>query len=241
MTHRFVPIAIAAGLVATTAAAQSVNVGPRWSAYAGCWAPTAVEGQTLPANAPEVCIVPTSETGADLLTLTAKKITDRTHVEADAVHHPVTKEGCTGWESALWSADGRRLYFNSEQTCDAGVQRKSSGLFALSTSGAFTNVVNVDAGGGQGLRVLRYSSIIADSTYPADIVAAFGNRAMSLNTARIAARANIQVADVIDANKMVGSAVGQGGSRHRSRSSISTRRHSFSSRTLACRRRRSTS
>jgi hypothetical protein len=209
MTNRFVASAIAAGLLATTASAQSANAGPRWSAYAGCWAATAVEGQTVVGTAPEICIVPTGDFGADLLSLTNKKVSDRTHVEADAVHHDIDRQGCSGWESALWSPDGRRLYFNSDQRCDGGLQRKGSGIFAISAAGVFTNVVNVAAGGGQGLRVLRYAPIKVDSTYPADIVASFGNRETSMSTARIAARADIQIPDVIDATKMVGPAVTQ--------------------------------
>jgi hypothetical protein len=210
MTTKLVSSMLAVVFVASAAAAQDNNIGPRWSAYAGCWAATAPEGQTVTTPAPEVCVVPSSsDAGADLLSLTDKKVTERTHVEADAVHHDISRQGCAGWESALWSPDGRRLYFNSEQRCEGGLLRKGSGIFAIGTDGAWTNVVNVSAGGGQGRRVLRYTPIKIDSTYPAEIVAAFGNREMSLGTARIAARTPVKIDDIIDANRVIDPAVVQ--------------------------------
>jgi uncharacterized membrane protein YgcG len=210
------------GLFASVAVAQTPTAGPRWSAYAGCWEPVAAEGQIIPANAPRVCVVPSGGAGADLLSVVDNKITERTHVEGDGARHDVKRQGCEGWESAAWSSDGRRLYFNSNQKCDAvdaagrttsvdvvsaGLERKASGIFAVGPTGQWTNIVNVSASGGHGLRVLRYAPVSIDSTYPAEIFTALGNRDMFFNTARIAARSGIKLDDVIDATKSVEPAV----------------------------------
>jgi hypothetical protein len=211
MKIKLVSSALVAGLFASVAAAQTAAPGPQWSAYAGCWQAAAPEGQTTVTPMPEVCVVPSSNGfGADLLTLTARKITERTHVDADAVQHPVSREGCTGWEAARWSIDGRRLYFSSQQQCEGGVQRKGSGIFAIGADGLWTNVVNVSAGGGQGLRVVRYNPVTIDSTYPAEVVSAFGNRQMALGTARISARTKTTIDDILEANRAVDAAVVQG-------------------------------
>src|ERR1043165_2754993 len=140
------------GLIATTASAQSsLPIAPRWSSFTGCWDVLTAEGQDLPKSSPRVCIVPTSELGADLLSISDHKITDRTHLEGDGARQNVSKEGCAGWETATWSPNGRRLYLTSAQQCGS-VERKTSGIFAVSRSGQLINIVNVAAGGGQGLR-----------------------------------------------------------------------------------------
>jgi hypothetical protein len=222
MTTRLISSVFFAGLFASVAAAQTPTAGPRWSAYAGCWEPVAAEGQTLPASTPRVCVLPSSDVGADLISVVDNKITDRMHIEADGAHHDVKQQGCAGWESAAWSSDGRRLYFNSDQKCDAvdaagraitvdvvaaGLQRKASGIFAVGVDGRWTNIVNVTASGGRGLRVLRYAPVSIDTTYPAEIVRALGNRDLFFSTARIAARSSIKLDDVIDASKSLEPAV----------------------------------
>jgi hypothetical protein len=165
-----------------------------------------------------VCVVPTSATGADLLSVVDNKITDRTHIEADGAQHDVKRQGCAGWESAEWSSDGRRLYMTSNQKCDAvdaagrvisvdvvsaGLERRASGMFAIAPDGKWTNVVNVSASGGQGLRVIRYTPARVDSMLPDEIVKALGNREMFFGTARIGARANVTVENVIEASRKV--------------------------------------
>lgn len=222
MTTRLISSALFVGLFASGAAAQSPAAGPRWSAYAGCWEPVTAENQPLPASTPQICVVPSSDVGADLISVVDKKVTDRMHIEADGAHHDVKQQGCAGWESAAWSSDGRRLYFTSDQKCDAvdaagraiavdvvaaGLQRKASGIFAVGPDGRWTNIVNVSASGGHGLRVLRYAPVSIDTTYPAEIVSALGNRDMFFSTARIAARSSIRLDDVIDASKSLEPAV----------------------------------
>jgi uncharacterized membrane protein YgcG len=222
MTTKSISSFLFTGLFASVAVAQTPTAGPRWSAYAGCWQPVAEAGQTIPATNPRVCVVPSGGAGADLLSVVDNKITERTHVEGDGARHDVKRQGCEGWESAAWSSDGRRLYFNSNQKCDAvdaagrttsvdvvsaGLERKASGIFAVGPTGQWTNIVNVSASGGHGLRVLRYAPVSIDSTYPAEIFTALGNRDMFFNTARIAARSGIKLDDVIDATKSVEPAV----------------------------------
>ncbi len=221
MTTKLISSLLLSGLFASVAPAQTSTAGPRWSAFAGCWEPVVAEGAS-PATTARVCVVPSSGVGVDLITVVDKKVTERTHVEADGARHDVKKQGCAGWESATWSADGRRVYFNTDQKCDAvdaagraisvdvvaaGLQRKASGIFAIGADGRWTNIVNVTSSGGHGLRVLRYAPVPIDSTYPAEVFDALGNRDMFFNTARIAARSTIKLDDVIDASKALEPAV----------------------------------
>src|SRR3954471_7912126 len=96
------------GLTAITAAAQS-SAGPRWAAYAGCWEPASIDGQDAPAINPRVCVVPTGELGADLVSITSVKSTAGSQVEWDGARRQVSSKGCSGWESASFSPNGRRI------------------------------------------------------------------------------------------------------------------------------------
>ena len=203
MTPKSFSSALLASLFASLAGAQTPSAGPGWAAYAGCWEPVSADGMPASPTSSRVCVVPTAGSGADLLTVADRKVTDRMHVEADGAQHVVARQGCAGWESATWSANGRRLYFNSEQTCEGGLQRKSTGIFAIATNGQWSNVVSVNAGGGQGLRSLRYASVAVDSAYPMEIVSALANRNEALGAARIAALTHLTTYDVIEAGKSV--------------------------------------
>src|SRR5262249_22643316 len=146
---------LAALATAASAPASAQSTGSRWAAYAGCWEQSSAEGQALPDSIARVCIVPAGG-AADLITVTHGTVAERTRIDADGEHRETARNGCRGWETAFWSADGRRLFLKSDQTC-GDVRRLSSGLFAIDVGGTLTNVVNVDAGGGKALRVLRYA------------------------------------------------------------------------------------
>src|SRR3954464_13725404 len=139
MTNRLISSALLLAGVASTAAAQNADA-PKWSAYAGCWSQVAVQGQEDLVTSSKVCIVPTGPDAADIVSVADKRVVERTHVVADGAHHDVARQSCAGWESASWSPDGRRVYFNSEQLCN-GLRRLGSGLFALGLNGRLTNVV----------------------------------------------------------------------------------------------------
>ena|SRR5579862_283318 len=208
MTTKSISSALIACLFASVATAQTSTAGPRWSGLAGCWQQVAADGAELPMTSGTVCVVPSGATGADLVSVASGKVTDRTHIDADGFHHDVTRQGCAGWESAAWSSDGRRLYLDSDQKCD-GLQRVSSGIFALGTGGDWTNVVNVNAGGGHALRVIRYKPVSVDSTYPGEIASALPGRDMAMGAARVAAETRVTVDNVIEANRFLNPAVVQ--------------------------------
>ena len=183
-------------------AQTSAPVSPGWSAYAGCWGPVPVEGQAAPVGDAKICVIPAGN-AAELVSVVGNQITERTTINADGLRHDVARQGCSGWESAAFSADGRRLYMQSEQQCAGGLTRKTSGLFAIASNDQWINVVNVSAAGGDGLRVARYSPIATSSALPADVSAAFERNALADRTARLAAHAPVMPDVIIESNKFL--------------------------------------
>jgi hypothetical protein len=200
--------ALVAGLFASAASAQSpAPVAPGWSAFAGCWQPIPVEGQAIPAGSPKVCVVPVGTNGADLLSVSDDKVAERTRIEADGLRHDVTRQGCSGWESASFSSDGRRLYMSSEQDCIGGLKRKTSGVFAMAADGQWLNIVNVSADGGEGLRVARYAPAAVTSAIPAEVITGLEARTLSDRTARIASQTRVPIDAVIESSKHLSAVV----------------------------------
>src|SRR6476661_9895671 len=100
-------------MTAVASGAAQTPVTPGFAAFAGCWQAQAADDRAADVTAPRVCVVPTGTNGADLVSLRGDSTTERSHIEADGQHHAVAQQGCDGWESAEFSADGRRLYLKS--------------------------------------------------------------------------------------------------------------------------------
>jgi hypothetical protein len=133
-----------------------------------------------------------------MLTVTDGRVTGRRSLTADGQRRPVEASGCSGWESAKWSADRGRVFLNSELTCEGGSRRVTSGVIAMLSTSEWVEVQMVDAGGYPALRALRYRPA------PERIAAAAGvrgmpDRALAIETARATVAAPLSMADISEA------------------------------------------
>src|ERR1700736_6151386 len=165
---------VAAGVVvlaATPAAAQQSGVVPSWQAWIGCWTtPPGVDATV--AAPPLVCITPTSDRSVvDVTTLSGQKVVSTQRIDASWREQPINAKGCTGTQQARWSADGRRVYLSSTATC-GGVQRKMTGILAMTPTGDWLDVQGIVAGEGENVRVARYHDAGVPSYVPTEIASA---------------------------------------------------------------------
>ena len=182
--------------------AQGAQLDPRWQAWIGCWEPVGAQ-RTTPGGgaAHEVCVMPVEGTSAvDIATVDGPKILSREHIEATGQHHPISEDGCTGWQSAEWSTAARRVYLHSESTCAGGLKRTSNGVLAISPEGDLLDIRRVAAGTGAGVHLLRYREAPPSKTLPS-VAAALQDRTVSVAAARTAAEAPVTPSDVIEASK----------------------------------------
>lgn len=191
---------IAASLLFAAMPAAAQDAGPRWQAWVGCWETAA--SAAAPVDAPDggmVCVVPTSDAAAvDIITIEGGAIGSRTQVRADDAQHPVSREGCTGWESATWSPRGTRVYLRSEYACEGGLERRSTGMMAFAPNGDWVDVRSVSAGGNSGVHVVRYRPVSNSEAIPADLAATLAERTLATSAARMAATARVTPDDVIE-------------------------------------------
>lgn len=203
---RWAILALGALLVARRgAAAQQGGADARWDAYLGCWQPV---GAPDGARTSLLCIVPGADaSAADLVTVTDGRETAREHLDATGRHVANVRDGCKGWESGDWSADGERLYLHADFTCANGARQRSTALLALDANGDLLDVQGLESGKNTGVRVARYREATDPGPLPPDVANAVGARTMAVDAARVAAAAPLTTDNVIEAsshlNKLV--------------------------------------
>jgi hypothetical protein len=177
--------------------AQSTGYDARWQAWLGCWQPPEAR---LTGGSPYVCVIPGSgSSSVSVVTISNGKEISRQRIEATGQQRPITEDGCSGWESAQWSADSRRIYTQSEVRCPGALRRTSSGLLALTGAGEWLDVQVVRAGDGSGLAVARYRDAGSPAAIPVEISDALVGKQRAISAARMVVGAPIGTADVVDA------------------------------------------
>ena len=203
-TRSALGLAVAALLAGEVLQAQATLPDARWQALVGCWTPSTAptEAAEMSANTsaqlPLLCIVPTTGSSVRLATVDDGNVMLADTVDASGVRRSVTREGCAGWESAEFAANGRRVHYSSEFDC-AGVRRASTGVISVTTGGELLDVQSITSGTGKSVRVARYVDAGVPASLPPDIAAVLAGRTLIASAARTAAGAPLSEADIIEA------------------------------------------
>ena len=176
---------------ALASAAQAAQPDEAWLALAGCWR---AEGDN---TARSLCIVPDGD-GVRMITLNAGRIESETRIVANGQPRAITQEGCSGTETAMWSADRQRVFMNADLNCGNNVTRKVSGIFAVLSSAQWTSVQSITTAGNTSVHKVRYVEGEPENL-PAEIVQAFRDNRLARQTVRIGAASPLDLDDVIDA------------------------------------------
>jgi hypothetical protein len=185
---------------ASMASAQTRQPDARWRPWLGCWSTVS------PSTTQPVCVVPAPGTSAiDLVVVGDGKISSREHIDASGERRRSERDGCTGWQSARWSADSRRVYLQSEFECPSGQKRTSSGLIAMSSQGEWLDIVGVTLGDNTGVRVLHHRAMGPTPVVPAEIASALEGTAPSFRDAalRSSVGAPIGTAEIAEAARLL--------------------------------------
>lgn len=150
------------------------------------------------AQLPVLCIVPTTGSAVRLATVDDGSVTLADSMDASGVRRSVTREGCSGWESAEFAASGRRVHYSSEFDC-AGVRRAATGVISLTAAGELLDVQGITSGGGKSVRVARYVDAGVPASLPPDIAAVVSGRTLVASAARAAAGVPLSESDIIEA------------------------------------------
>ena len=196
--------AVAAGAQQT----QLASADGRWTPWVGCWQASSRDALTeeLAPNKslPVVCVVPApGNATVDLVTVTGGTPATPERVDANGTRRAVDREGCTGWETAQFSADAKRIYLHSEHQCTGNRTRTSTGIMSISPNGEWLDVQGVKVDAHSGVRVVHYGRVPVPASLGADMKAALEGQRLAMTTAVLAASDSVRIADVIEATKHV--------------------------------------
>ena len=210
-------MALATALIAATSVAASAETpaAQGWQALIGCWEPVAPVAGALPDSSRShvVCVLPAEgSTSLDFVTIVNGQATERERVDATGTRQPLTRDDCSGWQSAEWSATGHRLFLRSELTCAGGLKRISSGVISMPTTSEWVDVQAVSVGEQKSVRTLRYRETNAYGAIPAAETAALAGRQFSVgvSTARLAAAAPVSAEELVDISRRLDVAAVEG-------------------------------
>jgi hypothetical protein len=201
---------------ATPARAQVPDA--RFQPWLGCWSQvseTRPVGQE-PGVKGLVCVVPAQTgDGVEVAVMADGKLLRSDLVAATNQRVQKTIESCPGWETVVWSADGRRLLTRSEVRC-AQTTVKSSSIFSISSQGEWIEVRGALVGANSTVSVVRYrpaaftlkrvASEVGGVAQPFTLVNEVG---VASRYARLAAGERVDADAVLEVTKHVDSPVAE--------------------------------
>jgi len=191
---------LAAGPLAT-AAAQEMD--ERWLAWMGCWQPVRT---STSADAPEslLCFQPSAEeAGVEMIAVEDGEIASREVVRADGQPREATLEGCSGSRRAVFASRPGRVFMDMDQVCEGGVDRSSSGMFAMISSDSWIDARVVTVGGEKMTWVTRYRLATQSQAEAVGLGEIAADRSMAVRSLRLAASGRYSVGDIIEAQSHV--------------------------------------
>lgn len=215
MMNRFARFSIAALAVALTSATPlaaqiAAQQASDWEAFLGCWRPVAQDGNVNFRGGILRCVVPSNDAAvAYVVTMDSGKVMARDTIDARDREQKIDAEGCTGAESARWSADHKRVFLHSKVTCLKGNDRIANGIVAITPAGDWLDVQTVTVAGNTMASAVHYrESIVARNELPAELAPALdaiAARKMAISTARAAAGSALSVENIVEAVQRVDS------------------------------------
>ncbi|MBM4194094.1 MAG: hypothetical protein FJ202_06915, partial [Gemmatimonadetes bacterium] len=204
-THRILGAAtlaiIASAAASASAGAQAATpaLDARWQAWAGCWTPVSQPGSPSEiGGSSTLCVVPAAGNSAvDVVTVVSGRVTGTTRIEADGQRHAVSRDGCTGTETAIWSTLGSRVFLTSELNCD-GVARRSQSVMSFNQRYEWLDVQGITSGKNVGVAVTRYNPLPDATALPEELRVRVASRSAATNNAILAASAPLSLADIAD-------------------------------------------
>ena len=191
---------LAAGPLSTVAAQE---MDQRWLAWMGCWQPVRT---STSADAPEslLCFRPSAEeAGVEMIAVEDGEIAAREIVQADGLPHEAALEGCSGSRRAVFASRPGRVFMDVDQVCEGGVDRSSSGMFAMISSDAWIDAQVVTVGEEKLTWVTRYRLATQSEAEAVGLGEIAADRSLAVRSLRLAASGRYSVDDIIEAQTHV--------------------------------------
>ena len=186
-------------------------------AWLGCWRLEAEGEDAVPESADAsqfLCLEPgDGPSSLGMRAIVDDQVAAEEMLVADGTKQRVSEGGCSGWKRTLLSADQRRLYLQSETTCEGGNQSRLSGASLIVSGGLWVDINLTRVAGERELVVRHYRLVDGEaaaqegSGKPVVAVRLPGMLPTAASTARVVAAVPLEEEDVIEALEYLDPAV----------------------------------
>lgn len=190
-------LALLVSAVPLSAQQESAEQDGRWLPFVGCWEAVGAEDEIG-----LLCFSP-AEGGVELINYVEGEVASSELLVADGARRPVVAEGCEGWESVVFSEDGRRAFTNTEFQCENDEIRVGTGVMAILSTTRWADVRALEMEGESVAWVQEYELAGSDVLAEYDIENPAAGLGMPVRTARMAASASIDLNDIIEASSVM--------------------------------------
>ncbi|MDZ7779511.1 MAG: hypothetical protein U5R14_06155 [Gemmatimonadota bacterium] len=171
---------------------------PRWTAFVGCWEPTAGDRED---EAGLLCVRPAGE-GVEMFTIQDGAVRTSDLLVGDGEPREIRAEGCEGWEAVSFSDDGRRAFTETAYTCD-GIEQSGTGVLALVSPTEWVDVRALEVDGEQTSWVQRYRLVGVDRAAAEGVDAPGFGMETAARTARFVGHRGVGFVEVEEAAERV--------------------------------------
>jgi len=188
--------ALALALAALPAAGQvdTADVDSRWLPFIGCWQAVGAEE-----DIGLLCFSPAGE-GVEVTNYVDGEISSIELLVGDGQRREVSAEGCEGWESLVFSEDGRRAFTKTEFLCGDSETRAGTGVMTFLSTTGWADVRALEIEGEPFAWVQEYELASLETLREHDIADPSSDLGMVVRSARMAASASIDISDVMEAS-----------------------------------------
>ena len=138
----------------------------------------------------------------EVAAIASGKVVHRDTIDASGRTQRISQDGCTGTQLARWSSDGRRVFLESNTSCDGAVTR-STAVLTMTPFGEWLDVRSVAAAGRTVVNVARYRDVGFNADVPTEVASAIREYGPNIDAARLASGVPISADAVIEASKTV--------------------------------------
>lgn len=182
-------------LAAPPSAAQvdEPQMDSRWLPFVGCWQAVGAEEEIG-----LLCFAPSGD-GVEVTNYVDGDVSSIELLVADGAQRSVSAEGCEGWESLVFSEDGRRAFTTTEFLCGDSETRQGTGVMTFLSTTAWADVRALEVEGEPFAWVQEYELASLETLGEHEIADPASGIGMAVRSARMAASAGIDLDDVVEA------------------------------------------
>ncbi len=186
-------LALLLSALPSAAQVETVDMDARWVPFIGCWEAVGAEDEIG-----LLCFSPTGD-GVEVTNYVEGEISSIELLVGDGERRSVSAEGCEGWESLVFSEDGRRAFTQTEFLCGDSETRQGTGVMTFLSTTGWADVRALEVDGESFAWVQEYELASMESLREHEIADPAADLGMAVRSARMAASVGIGIDDVIEA------------------------------------------